>query len=182
MPRKKDATPAKSEKESALDRAERGDEEAAALIRQTLTPEKMAGLASIVRTAERSVIDRMMGKNLLARDSTCAQLAVLKADVGGPAPSPLERLLVDRIALCWLEVQYFETLYAQNMGEMTMAQGDSQQRRIDAAHRRYLSSIRTLAQVRRLAVPAIQVNIGEKQLNQVNVAAPGPVQAPSPAP
>ena len=37
----------------------------------------------------------------------------------------------------------------------------------DRAHRRYLSAIRTLAQVRRLLTPAVQINVGE---NQVNVA------------
>jgi hypothetical protein len=31
-----------------------------------------------------------------------------------------------------------------------------------------LQSIRTLAQIRRLAVPAIQVNVAETRVNQVN--------------
>ena len=34
------------------------------------------------------------------------------------------------------------------------------------AHRRYLSAIRSLAQVRRLLSPSIQVNIAEQQINQ----------------
>ena len=40
----------------------------------------------------------------------------------------------------------------------------SDQRRLDAAQRRYLHAIRTLAQVRRLLGPSVQVNIAEKQL------------------
>jgi hypothetical protein len=37
-------------------------------------------------------------------------------------------------------------------------------------HARFLSAVRTLAQVRKLAVPALQVNIAK---NQVNVAGAG---------
>ena len=36
---------------------------------------------------------------------------------------------------------------------------------LDHAHRRYLSAIRTLAQVRKLLVPVVQVNIADRQVN-----------------
>jgi hypothetical protein len=39
------------------------------------------------------------------------------------------------------------------------------QRKIDRAHARLLSAVRTLAQVRKLAVPALQLNIAKKQVN-----------------
>ncbi len=51
------------------------------------------------------------------------------------------------------------------MHALTLAQGDYHQRRIDRAHRRYLASIKALAQVRRLLTPAVQVNIAERQIN-----------------
>jgi hypothetical protein len=47
---------------------------------------------------------------------------------------------------------------------MTFAQGNYKQKMIDHAHRRYLSAIRTLAQIRKLG-PAVQINIAEKQIN-----------------
>ena len=50
---------------------------------------------------------------------------------------------------------------------MTFKQFEFHQRRIDAAHRRYLSALRTPAQIRKLALPAVQVNIAR---NQVNIA------------
>jgi len=40
-------------------------------------------------------------------------------------------------------------------------------RKIDKAHDRFLSAVRTLAQVRKLALPTLQLNIGK---NKVNVA------------
>jgi hypothetical protein len=45
-----------------------------------------------------------------------------------------------------------------------MAQSEYHQRRLDRLHRRYLSSIKTLTQMRKLG-PAVQINIGEKQIN-----------------
>jgi hypothetical protein len=39
------------------------------------------------------------------------------------------------------------------------------QKVLDGVHGRYLSAIKCLADVRRLALPALQVNIAEKQVN-----------------
>jgi hypothetical protein len=40
---------------------------------------------------------------------------------------------------------------------------------MDRAHKRYLSAIKTLATVRKLAVPVLQINVAKQQ---VNVAGP----------
>jgi hypothetical protein len=39
------------------------------------------------------------------------------------------------------------------------------QRQVDHAHRRFLAAVRLLTAVRRLPRPALQVNIGEQQVN-----------------
>jgi len=41
---------------------------------------------------------------------------------------------------------------------------------VDHSHKQYLSAMKTLATARKLALPALQVNIARKQ---VNVVAPG---------
>ena len=76
---------------------------------------------------------------------------------------------MDRVALCWLHLHYAEGTYAQKMDGLDAAWSEHHQRRIDRAQRRYLQAIRTLAQVRRLAVPAtnVQVNLGQHQVNQM---------------
>lgn len=82
----------------------------------------------------------------------------MKEELNGASPTPLEKLLVERILTCWLEVQWYD--YQFTMAEnVTLAQGDYFQRRQMRAHVRYLTAIKTLAQVRRLALPAVQVNI-----------------------
>ncbi len=39
------------------------------------------------------------------------------------------------------------------------------ERKIDHCHRRYLSTLRSLAAVRRLGVPAVQINMARRQVN-----------------
>lgn len=91
------------------------------------------------------------------------------AELAGPSPTPLERLLVERIVASWLQTYHYDILCAQ-AGNITIDQGDYMQRRQDRAHKRYLSAIKSLAVVRRLLRPSVQVNIAQQQ---VNVAAAG---------
>ena len=106
----------------------------------------------------------------------------LHAEMCGPddgisraASDTPEKLLVDRIVLCWLHLHDAETLYAQNMRKPLDYPGDLSPTPVSRlAHNRYLSAIRTLAQVRRLQVPAVQVNIAEKQLNVAAITSAHP--------
>jgi hypothetical protein len=75
-------------------------------------------------------------------------------------------LSVERIIACWLHVQYADQhmVTFEHKGG-TFREGEYWQRQQDRAHRRYLIAIRTLAQVRRLLAPNVQVNIAEQQVN-----------------
>jgi hypothetical protein len=42
----------------------------------------------------------MAGKNLINQETIARKYAALTTERAGPQPSPLERLLVERIALC----------------------------------------------------------------------------------
>ena len=54
--------------------------------------------------------------------------------------------------------------------DMSITQADYFQRRIHRAHQRFLSAVETLARVRKLAGPTLQLNIAR---NQVNMAGAG---------
>jgi hypothetical protein len=114
----------------------------------------------------RNLIEKASGKNILIQEATTHKLAKLQADLEGPTPTPIERLLAERASLCWFIVNRYENAYANAEG-WSIAQADLQQRKIDKAHARFLSSLLTLARVRKLALPTLQVNIAR---NQVNVA------------
>ena len=150
-------------------RAEKGDRAALLALRQMYdaAPALWRGIGDRASTAERAILQAASGDNLAFREACERTAAALRANLAGPDRTPLERLLVDRIVACWLALHYAETIYHQNMGELSRGWADFHQRRIDRAHHRYLTAIKTLAQVRRLLPPAVQVNIAEQQVNLV---------------
>ena len=64
-------------------------------------------------------------------------------------------------------VQFFEALYASGLGKHTLTQANYYQKRLDRAHVRHLSAIRTLAQIRKMG-PAVQINIAQQQINSAS--------------
>ena len=91
-------------------------------------------------------------------------MEAIRKNLAGPAATPIESLLVSRIVICWLQVQMADI--AQAKGEApTSGLAAFQLRRQDSANRRYLAAIRTLATVRKMALPVLQVNLGQNQIN-----------------
>jgi hypothetical protein len=129
----------------------------------------------LAENAREGFIRRASGeKALFTQELFRRQCTALTRDLTGPDPTPLETLLVDRIVLCWVHLHYVENIYVQAMSELSITQATFHQRRLALAQSRYLSAIRTLAQVRRLQVPAMQVNIADQQLNVAALAGTAP--------
>jgi hypothetical protein len=151
-----------------IDRAQDGDEEALPVLRKVLDEApKVARIIDLARNVERIIIEKMSGDDVFTQEAIPRNLKAMKRKIAGENPSPLERLLAERITVCWLELQYFQAIYAQNLHNLSITQSDYHQRRLDKAHRRYLSSIKALAQIRKMG-PAVQINIAEKQINQTS--------------
>jgi hypothetical protein len=144
-----------------------GDEGAVPRLREILreAPELARRFVDPAIQTQRSMIETYAGGDSpVVRETLPHTLEALRVELGGGYPSPLERLLVERIAATWLQLHYFETLYAQNISNLTIVQSEFHQKRIDRAHRRHLSAVKTLAQIRKMG-PAVQINIAEKQIN-----------------
>jgi len=152
------------------DRAQKGDETAMPALRELLQePANVNALGGdLAKQAQLTLINKFSGQNLLLKESLTRKLDLLRDELAGPNPTPLERLLVERIVTCWLHLYHLEMNYA-NKDSMSLELGGYYQRCISSAQKRYLAAIKTLALVRKLAVPVLQVNIAEKQ---VNVAGP----------
>jgi hypothetical protein len=159
-----------------IQRAEGGDAKTLPALRQLLQEPAIVDLCGgdLARPIERFLIDRAAGKNLAFKEAPTRKLELMRNELTGPAPTPLERLLVERIVTCWLHLYDTQLGFVQNR-ELTITQADYQQRAIDRCQRRYLAAIKALAQVRKLAVPVLQVNIARKQ---VNVAGGAPKEMP----
>jgi hypothetical protein len=151
-----------------VSRAHDGDEEALGHVGKILqeVPDFAQILGDLARDAEHAFIQRASGGDPLIEQALRVQLENMRQEVAGATTSPLERLLAERIVACWLQLHYAELLYVQNLPDFAQEQDEYYQKRLDRLHRRYLSAIRSLAQVRKLLKPSVaQVNIGEKQIN-----------------
>jgi len=137
-----------------LKRAEQGDRSVLPELRKALDADAnlWQHYGDLAAQAEASLILLAAGKNLLLAESLQHKLRALKDELGGESPSPLERLLVERTTATWLQVSYFDGLWAQAKGA-SEAQAKMLQRQQDAAHRRHLTAVKTLATVRKLLTP-----------------------------
>jgi hypothetical protein len=99
--------------------------------------------------AQDAWIDLIAGMDLALKESLGRQVEAMTAELGGPDPTPLEVLLVERIAACWLQVSYADAAAARTC-EISIQQGNYLRKRQDSAHRRYLSAVGALAMTRRL--------------------------------
>ena len=101
-----------------------------------------------------------------------SKMEQLRRDLEGPTPTPMERLLAERAAYCWFTVSVYEAWYVQGK-ELSFRQAEFQIRRIDSAHKRFLSAMATLARVRKMALPVLQLNIAKNQQINMNGSQPG---------
>ena len=148
-----------------VQRGMQGDREVLPALRTFLDtePALWKEVGTLGEKVEQAWLQLLTGEDLVAREILLRQLQALKEEVGGPASTPLERLLVDRIALCWLQVQQAD-LVAARQGSHRAAWVEQRQ---DRAQARFLAAIKALAQVRKLLTPGplVQVNIAQQQVN-----------------
>src|SRR5262245_40894727 len=97
-----------------MDRAQTGDKTALPALRELLKdPAVVDALGGdLAKQAQLTLINKFSGQNLVFRESLTRKLDLLRDELAGPNPTPLERLLVERIVACWLHLHRLETIYA----------------------------------------------------------------------
>jgi hypothetical protein len=140
---------------AVLERARGGDPESLLAAREALDadPGIWRDYGDLAAHARRSWIALIAGPDLVLMESLGRKLVEMDAELAGPAASPLEKLLVGRIGISWLESSYADAAAAR-AGEGSVNQADFLRKRQDSAHRRHLTAIAALATVRRLLRPA----------------------------
>ncbi len=134
-------------------RANQGDASALPRLRELLAqyPAIWKQYGDIAAQAERSWVVLASGKDLQLRECLVLQAAALREELAGPDPSTVERLLVERIVICWLKVSYFDAMEAQATSEgeslkLALYRGKRQEQ----AQRMYLTSLAALTSLRKL--------------------------------
>ncbi len=115
--------------------------------------------------AQAKLLERITGDQVEVRQVFEEDFATLRAGLEGPNPTRAESLLAETAVSNYAWMRYFEMLYAVNGDDWTIRQNEFQLQRIAGFQARMQSAIKALYQVRRLQLPSVQVNIGEKQVN-----------------
>jgi hypothetical protein len=123
-------------------------------------PELAEQLGDLVRHAQDSLLALVAGSCLPAREAIARQASALRERLLATATSVLEKLLVDRVVISWIEVYHGDIDLAQHLLQVSGAPKTAQasqasQRRLDRAHARYLSAIKALATTQKLLRPAL---------------------------
>jgi hypothetical protein len=133
-----------------LARAGAGDQAALPRLRALLDETGLwRQLGDLAAHAELTLIGHVSGTDLALKEMLARKLGALKAELGGPAPSPLERLLVDRVVIGWLTV-YHADLEAAGTKDGDPRRANLALKRQTQAELRYATAIKALATVRRL--------------------------------
>jgi hypothetical protein len=137
-----------------LDRAQQGDAVLPQL-RELLDnrPELWRRLGDLVSHVEEALLDLAAGKSLLAKESIRRRMDELRAELSVPPPTPVEKLLIDRVVVTWAQCHLADLDELQKM-RSGKSPGSDAQRRASAAQNRYLAAVKQLTVVRKLIKPA----------------------------
>ncbi len=154
--------------------AEAGNKEARKQLRRVLresSPEIVTRCSDFARRGQAILAETMAAGEPLMEEAVLRKLDLMRAEVAGEDPTPLEVLLTERIVSLWLVVEVLEALFNAQLkrGKGVPRTSPSNLKFmvgwLESYHRRYLASIRELARVRRLQsnTPGVQFN------TQVNI-------------
>lgn len=124
--------------------------------------DRIGGLAA---DAERALLDSTK-PSLVVDETWRADLDRLRTTLAQPGDGPLERLVIERVALTWLALSVAELRRAARWSSgVSSRDGLFWDRHVSRLNGDFLKASRALAMVRRLRIPPIQVNVGGQQVN-----------------
>jgi hypothetical protein len=99
-------------------------------------------------------------------ESVRVGLKEMRKDLGFETASPLEKLLINQVILCWIAFHQTQMRHDVDLENgSTIPNALFWEKKVTLAQRRYLRAIEALARVRRLKLPAMQLNVAQQQLN-----------------
>ena len=141
-----------------VQRAQQGDTSVIPALRDALeaAPSVWREYGDLAAQAQEAWLQLLSGTDYMLAESVRLKLSALRQELGAEGASPLEKLLIERVAACWLQVMYSDALYAQAKGPQSTASVRQElMKRQESSQRRYLAAIKQLALVRKLLKPAL---------------------------
>jgi hypothetical protein len=126
------------------------------------------------------VVQTELIKNMAGGSQAFVRMAIeeqalnVRDEMGYHDAPIMEKLLIENIVTSWLLLQHYEQQVAFRMtGSYSIPVLEFWERRLSKAQKRYLAACESLTKIRKMAIPAVQVNIGEKQINVAGDLKPG---------
>ena len=172
--------------EATIILARRGCKEILLKLGQVLDehPELWRTYGNLSGQAQASWIDMIGGRDLLLTEWIRRYSEAMQVELVGPNPSPLEKLLVQRVISCWLQMEWCDAMEAQRAYGQNIKLAEFQMKRAAQAHRDYLTAMKMLATVRNLLVKTntIQVELVHRTAAQATTRPiiDGPVNGEEP--
>jgi hypothetical protein len=135
-------------------RAEQGDPLALSELCRALASSSGVWKApgELAQRVEATLIQRASGTNLLLAECQQRHVRAMKDELGGPSPSPAERLVTESLAASWTWVNYLDCLAAQ-AEDVSPARVNMLLSLVSAAERRFFGAVRLFTTLRRLLRP-----------------------------
>jgi hypothetical protein len=135
-------------------------------------PDVVRTHGNLPRDAHLAMTHAVAGDDVGLPEVMARRAAQVRADLEGEHPSPLERLLCERVATCWLAVYLLDavSIVTTNGQRPSAKVVEHHEQMKDSAQKRYLEACLALAKVRRLLQPSVQVNIAQAGAQQLNVS------------
>lgn len=122
--------------------------------------------------AESQALDTILsGSGHGMRECWRQRLQSMRADLGYAESPALERLLIQQVTLCWLNLNLIEYRLTNVMNQsVSLSCGLFWEKRLTSAQNRFIRACGALARVRKLSrnTPILQVNIATEGAPQVN--------------
>jgi hypothetical protein len=136
--------------------ANAGDRSALPALKKALAdhPDLIDKLGDLAGYVELQLVSLVAGPSLAASETVSANLARMRRDLGEDAATPLERLLIKRVALCWLAVHAAEIDRGERLQAGASELLKAADQRVSRAHARFVTATKALATVRKLLGPA----------------------------
>jgi len=134
-----------------VDNATRGDRQAVLALRQYLQghPEIWQEAGDLAKLAAEQQLHLISNDDVLLRESLLLQLDAFKQQLIEPPGSPPETILIDRIAVCWLQANLADVVLGQN-AQAGKGQWEFLQKRAERAQKNLLAAVKELCMVRKL--------------------------------
>jgi hypothetical protein len=129
-------------------------------------PDLVQALGTRAADLEQVLIEKGSGGLLLQEEQVRAELKEVRATLREDGDGAAEQLLIEHAALSWLALTT-----AQIARELRRTDGvfpayaEAWDRHVSHLQTEFLRAVKTLAAVRRLRLPAMQVNVGRQQVN-----------------